>query len=531
MSILNEANMRIGDARGQLELERLRRDREERRAAMLAQGLQTLTQGGIGALQTGAQFATDYQAQKQAREQNEAMMAFKKQQAQDRAAREAAKMRMEAEKLGLTRADLASQAKLRDAKAAGEASLVQERRAEALSKIKPKVFQPGDIAKMHAGELEGLNLTGDAPASSADAASVVRSAFGKGEGPASDRMGRTMLDEKVDAIAKRYDERADATERMLVASNFTPEEAKAFVEQERLRPDRAALKAALLREMESQQSAKQKSRVEQATAMTESGAKDLALMESQAYGPASQILAEGREPTADDVEAFALARGITSEEDAATALAKAYDAAKKARAGYTKTEAETRATNARADKPATGRGLSVSEAEADEGLLNLRQMARDMAAKTRKMAPSMGPVASRVRDLDELVGGGTLQNMAKESGMTGVGGDDWAVYRSELDQFVQNYGKVLEGGKLTDADIIRYDRALKKTNNPAALVRILEEIQGKLDYIEQNRLIARSRAGRGSSVPSYAEIMGEEKVEPREQSTNPYAEFGFQYDE
>jgi hypothetical protein len=280
--------------------------------------------------------------------------------------------------------------------------------------------------------------------------------------------------------------------------------------------------------------AQQKGKLEMGTAFNKSASEESSLLADQAYGMASRILDEGREPTADDVEAFMLQRGITSEEDAITALAKATDAAKKARAGYTKTTAEAEAVKKKNAAPPAGRGLSVSEAEADEGLLNLRQMAKDMAAKTRKMAPSMGPVASRVRDLDELVGGGALQNMAKEGGVTGVGGDDWAVYRSELDQFVQNYGKVLEGGKLTDADIIRYDRALKKTNNPTALVRILEEIQGKLDYIEQNRLIARSRAGRGSSVPSYAEIMGEEQADPREADQpagTPYSKFGFQYDE
>jgi hypothetical protein len=226
---------------------------------------------------------------------------------------------------------------------------------------------------------------------------------------------------------------------------------------------------------------------------------DLQNMAIEAYGVATDIVRAGREPTEEDIQSLAFQLGLTSDADARTALARAMAEARKDLGKVAKTEAET------ADilgKPERQRAkLAATEVAQDASLANVKQMVKDLRPRLKKMAPAMGFLKSRVRRVDSAVSQGELGDMAKERGLTNISGTDFEVFRSDLAQFNQVYGKMLEGGRMTDSDREFYQRELSKDLNPKALKGILDEIEYKIGVIEKNNMLARTAGGRSDDVP------------------------------
>jgi hypothetical protein len=495
MAILNEAQMRIGDARGQLELERLRREREDRKYQMMAQGLTTITQGGLGALQTGAQFATDYQNRQAAEQQFKEKQALAAKIAQDKAARDAAKMKLETDKVDILRAQEASLGKLRDARIDGEQSLVVERRSEAAKRLMPHSASPEDIAKVSAGAIAGIDPDEAADASQAEIKSIIQSGV---RGQQQTAPERTRLDAEVERIVAPYNQRADAYERSLLALDYTPEQAAEIVKAQGLRPDPAAVKQALLRERDTRTMSEQEARLKASQGQAGVREADLQNMAIEAYGVATDIVRAGREPTEEDVENLTIQLGVR-DVDARTALARAMAEARKDLGKAAKTEAET------ADilgKPERQRAkLAATEVAQDASLANVKQMVKDLRPRLKKMAPAMGFIKSRVRRADSAISQGEIGDILKERGVTDISGTDFEVFRSDLAQFNQVYGKMLEGGRMTDSDREFYQRELSKDLNPKALKGILDEIEYKIGVIEKNNMLARTAGGRSDDVP------------------------------
>ena len=146
----------------------------------------------------------------------------------------------------------------------------------------------------------------------------------------------------------------------------------------------------------------------------------------------------------------------------------------------------------------TGKPLSVDALAEHSAGLDLEDIARDLKGDVDKYKDYFGPIAGRTK------------------GMTGYDPVASAL-ESKLNTAAQLIGKSLEGGKMTDADIIRYKKEIlpSRTLTPEAAVARLDDLLKRVQSKNTNALQAMRSSGynvdplfvgrsRGLSAPANA---------------------------
>lgn len=509
-----------GNIRGNVEIERLRRDRERARMQALAMAGQTAVDAGLGAARIGADFYSDTQDREQ----------------RDRLAKEQVEARRAAAQ---AKAD-AAQSKLTSEEQRAAADLEQRKR-DLGERTANRIMQDGGGTDGGGGGTPGGGPAKASPDARLGQELWVTSRMGGGDGAPVSR----IIQEKATAMAARLaaeeNARADAEVRrraMAIAQNsggtisLADATARAQVGVKRTTEQEARqriLASANAYEASLQQADVTKAKQGADIAESRSKVADFAKLPA---GLAAQYAYDlSKAPDDALAQSFIAARERLIEDFGEQFAPETRDdtidamildqmrglRASDAQLDRVKAQAEkARRKPTGGGKNAGGRPLTMNQSnlvgEIETSLRSMDRLKENIRTGSRTFMDSPGEL--KARGLDAKYLGGLFTEMASSK----EAADDFGAFQAQKGIVTHIVSKELEGGVLKDSDRIFWNNMLESAANPDALLKILDNLQTEARAKRGNYLDSWASAGYDTS--GYANKSGR----PTRQNAQPSRE-------